>query len=149
MKFWSNFFGSLHAPRTYSDARLIFAGYGIRYSIQLLVVVGLASLAFLLTTTTFTTPTWRDAESILVITAIALVLRAAMLIPLVIAARLIGYAMKLPLTTAQAARITALAYTPVALIDAAAFFATGFMLSPPLLFGCGIMMLLAAVHAAK
>ncbi len=149
MRFWPNFFGSLHAPRTYSDARLIFAGYGIRYSIQLLIVVGLASLAILLATTTFTTPVWRDAESILVIFAIALALRAAMLIPLVIAARLIGHAMKLPLTTSQAARITALAYTPVALADATAFFATGFMLSPPLLFGCGVMMLLAAVHAAK
>lgn len=149
MKFWPNFFGSLHNPRTYSNARLIHTGYGIRYSATLLVMVGLVALATLLATTTFATPTLRDAQSIAVIFALALVLRAAMLVPLVIAARLIGHAMKLPLSNAQAARITALSYTPVALADSAAFFATGAMLSPPLLFTLGVMMLLAAVHAAK
>ncbi len=149
MKFWPNFFGSLHRPRTYVDARLIHSGWGVRYSIQLLLVTACATLAYLLATTTFTTPTWRDVESILLIFAIALILRVAMLGPLVIAARFIGHAMKLPLTNAQAARLTAISYTPVAIADAVAFSVSGYAVSPPILFGCGVMMLLAAVHAAK
>lgn len=149
MRFWPNFFGSLHNPNVYANARLVYAGWGIRYSVQLLLLEGLLSLTFLLATTRFTAPTLRDVESLLVIFGLMLALRVAMLGPLVIAARLIGYAMKLHITNAQAARITALAYTPVALADAAAYFASGFMLSPPLLFGLGVLMLLAAVHAAK
>lgn len=149
MKFWQNFFGSLYKPSTYANARLIYAGWGIRYSILLAALIAIATVGWLLVTTVYTTPTLRDAESILFIFAVALVLRACMLFPLVIAARLIGYAMKLPLANAQASRITALAYTPVALSDAVAFSVANYAVSPPILFGCGVMMLLAAVHAAK
>lgn len=149
MKFWPNFFGSFYRPATYVDARLVHAGYGVGYSVKLLLLGAAIAVGYLLATTTFTTPTLRDAQSILVIFAIALVLRAAMLMPLVIAARLIGHAMKLTLTNAQASRLTAIAYTPVAICDAVAFSAANAAVSPPLLFGCAVMMLLAAVYASK
>ena len=124
-------------------------GYGVGYSIKLLVLGAIAAVGYLLATTTFTPPTWRDAQSVLVIFVIALLLRATMLAPLVIAARLIGHVLKLTLTNAQAARLTAVAYTPVAICDAVAFSVASFAVSPPMLFGCALMMLLAALYASK
>lgn len=149
MKFWPTFFGSLHRPATYADARLVHSGWGIRYSVQLLLLAVAVALADLMVRTTMPEFGWQDVQSILVVVIIALVLRALMLIPLVIAARLIGYSMKVKLTNAQAARLTAVAYTPVAICDALAFVLAAYAVSPPILFGCGVMMLLAAVHAAK
>lgn len=149
MKFWPNFFGSFCNPRVYVDARLIYRGYGVRYSIALVALGGIATLAYLLLTTTFTTPSLHDLKSVGIIFVGMALLRAAMLIPLLIACCLLGYLFKLRLTYSQGARLTAIAYTPVAVFDAIAFNGFHYGVSPPLLFGCGVMMLLAAVHAAK
>lgn len=149
MKFWPTFFGSLGNPNTYVDARLIHRGFGVRYSILLVALMAVAALTYLLSTTTFTQPTLRDLESIGVIFAITLVMRACMLLPLTIVARLVGYGMKMQLTNGQAARITAIAYTPVSICDTVAFCVAGYAITPPILFACGVLMLLAAVHASK
>lgn len=149
MRFWPNFFGSFYNPNVYGNARLAATGWGIRYSLQLLLLCGSATLLYLLATTQYTTPTLRDAESVGIIFCGMAILRAAILIPLVIACCLLGYAFKLRLGYAQGARLAALAYTPVAIADTVAFNVAQYGIAPPYLFGLGIVMLLAALYAAK
>lgn len=150
MRFWPTFFGSFYSERPYVDARLIHTGFALRYSVFLALMTGLSALVYIAISEHWTQFQPSLLVELGVIFGIALVCRAAMLLPLTIAARLLAHAFKMPLTNAQAARLTAVAYGPVAFFDAVGFCVAGHaVLQPPYLFGLGIAMLLAALNAAK
>lgn len=149
MRFWPTFFGSFYSPRTYSDARLIHAGFGVRYSIYVALFMALLVMIYTGATEDLSGIGYKHLLDLALITGIALLFRAAMLFALTVAARLLALLFKLPLRNSQAARITAIAYTPVAVFDAAAFCFGQTALAPPYLFVLGIAMLLAALNAAK
>ena len=149
MRFWPTVVGSFYNPRTYSDARLIYSGFAVGYSIYVALFIGLLVLIYTALTEDFSGIGYKHLLDLLVITGIALLFRAAMLLALTVAARLLAHLFKLPLTNSQAARITTISYTPVAFFDAAAFCFGQTALSPPYLFVLGAAMLLAALNAAK
>lgn len=149
MRFWPTFFGAFYSPRLYADARLIHSGFAIRYSVKVTLLIMILALVYTAWAEEFSGIGYKHLLDLAVITGIALLFRAAMLLALTVAARLLAYLFKLPLTNSQAARITAIAYTPVALFDAAAFCFGQTALSPPYLFVLGTAMLLAALNAAK
>ncbi len=149
MRFWPTFFGSFHSVRTYVDLRLIHRGYGVLYSIGLVLVMALAVVVYTAATTPWQGIGAAHAVDLAMIVLVALAFRAAMLVGLTVAARLLALLFKMQLSFSQAARITSVSYTPVAFFDAVAFCAANNAVSPPYLFVCGCLMLLAALNAAK
>lgn len=149
MRFWPTFFGSFHSVQTYVDLRLVHRGFGIRYSISIVLLMALGVVAYTAATTPWQGIGAGHAVDLAVIVLVALAFRAAMLVGLTVAARLLALLFKMQLTLAQAARITSVSYTPVAFFDAVAFCAASNAVSPPYLFVCGCLMLLAALNAAK
>lgn len=149
MRFWPAFFGSFHSVRTYVDARLVLSGYGVWYSIQLVLLMALGVIMYTAATTPWDGVGSEHLVDLTKIIMIAIGFRAAMLIGLTVAARLLALLFSMHLTWAQAARLTAISYTPVAVFDAIAFCLAHSAVAPPYLFVCGCLMLLAALNAAK
>lgn len=139
---------AFYSPELYQALRNQATGWGIRYSLVLLLSLAAAVAVYFLVHDAISMRELQP-DSLLLILLIAMVLRAVMLAALTLAARLITAVMRTPLSNAAAARVAAVSYTPVALFDAIAFCATGVAVSPPVLFGGGVVMLLAAVWASQ
>ena len=155
MGFLTQFFGSFYSANCYAQLRQPGRSYGAAYSITLFLLTMAAVFAVMLVhipagvepklvAHVRATP----IEGWLLIIGIAAPLRALMLLTLAIAARL-QVIRKNPMDYATAWRFVGVAYTPVAVADAAVFCAHGYMANPLLLFVLGYMMLLAALRATR
>lgn len=155
MAWIARFFGSFYSAAMYRRLRLDATGYGFGYSLFLLVLIAAVSTACLY---------WYTPANLSVvmpridqippgqwplIAAAFLGLRGAMLLALAIAALSIAPRLALPLDRSAAFRLAGVAYTPTAVMDAIALCTTGEAMLPFVLFPCGVVMLLAAMHASR
>lgn len=141
------FLRAFYSPALYAQLRHERRGWGVGYSVALYAVVALLAMAYALVRDP--SPLKESPLALLLVLGIGLLMRATLLAVLTLAARIVAALLRTPLTNAAAARVTAVAYTPVALFDALAFLVFGTMLYPPLLFGGCVVMLLAALYTTK
>lgn len=143
------FLRAFYAPTVYARQRHTAGGIGATYSLALYAAITFPALLVMPILHPGTTPMWHDPRALFIVAGYGLVLRAVLLSVLTLAARMLAVGLKTPLSNKAAARVTAVAYTPVAVLDAVAFLGFGTIVSPPLLFGGGVVMLLAALYTTK
>ena len=155
MFFLTRFFGSFYSQALYTRLRSAEAGYGVHYSLLLFGFIAVISTTIVLVAMPKEMqdmlPQMQTASPVawIVIFAVAILLRALMLLTLAIAARLIAMRLKLPMDYASGFRLAGVAYTPVAICDAVVFCIRIETMSPMLLFGCGVAMLLAVLYSTR
>ncbi len=155
MSFARQFTGSFYSAALYARLRGSQSGYGLGYALWLYAVIAvLCTLVVLvrmppsmqsLPVHMLDTP----ALGWIMVALIGAILRGLMLFFLAVAARLFSLKLRPVVDYKAAFRLAAVAYTPVALIDAVAFCLHGQALNPLLLFVTGCMMLLAALYASR
>jgi hypothetical protein len=154
MQFLRTFFGSFYSAATYRAIRYQQTGHGFRYTIQFLVLQMAAALAYLLVFHQGIIPGLAEQDlpfalQALLITAIAFVLRVGMLLGVSVATRLISLKAKPFMSMAAGLRVSAVAYTPIAVIDTAVFCYSGIFLEPWKLFLLAVAMVIAVAYASR
>lgn len=157
MNFLTTFFGSFHSQALYARVRLVDTGYGVRYSVLLF---GFVAVFVGMSLNLYTPPLIQQvmerleqdaspAAGMAMILVFAALLRAGMLFALAIATWAIAVRLKMPMTHATGFRLAGVAYTPVAVLDAVVLCLRGAPLNTLIVFGCGVVMLLAALRSTR
>jgi hypothetical protein len=163
MDFFRRFFLSFYSAAYYRQLRHTEQGYGLRYTLLLMLLM--IALAVAITfgrsvvepihggSWNYYRPVFEfylhSLPQVALVAAVSIVWRLVMLFALSVAARLITLKLKPRMGYDAALRMAAAAYTPVALMDAAAFGWQNLMLPPYTLFACGLAMLLAALTVTR
>lgn len=157
MSFFATFLQSFYAPALYRTLWQNATGYGVRYSLLLFGFIAVISSTVVLLRMPAEAQAMMPPLSIqwlmgtIIILIVAVLLRAAMLLALAVAVRLVAIKRRMPMGYDAAFRLAGVAYTPVAVLDAIVFcLHHGQMTINPLaLFMGGVIMLTAIVFSTR
>ena len=155
MYFLQRLFGSFYSQTLYARVRTQDTGFGVGYSLALLALIAaictLCLQFYVPETIGVLMPKLVQVppEQWVMVAGATLLLRSSMLMALAVVAFLVARYWQMPMNAATAFRLSGVAYTPVAIMDAVALCTHGATMLPFIVFPCGVAMLLAALYATR